>query len=251
MNRTLIRADVRRFLRSPDALFFTIVIPTLMYIIFGGSAEYGDNPIGHGNINMVVLINMSVYALSQAAVGYTGTTAIDQLQGWGRQLALTPLTATSRLLNQVIAAFLISTITLVCLQVVGVAMGAQIPVLRFIAFCTLSYLTVALFACYGIAVVNTFKAETSISIASGLLVLLAFAGNLFAPLSGTLLTISRFTPLWGLGELARYPLTEGLMYDSSGIPASTPLWYALVNVAAWLLIFVVWARLSVRRANER
>lgn len=45
MNATLIRSDVRRFLRAPEALFFTIGLPILMYIIFGGTAEYGEMPI--------------------------------------------------------------------------------------------------------------------------------------------------------------------------------------------------------------
>lgn len=57
--------------------------------------------------------------------------------------------------------------------------------------------------------------------------------------------------MWGLGELARYPITEGVFYDSHGTLFSTPLWYALINVAAWLIFFAITALLSVRRGQER
>ncbi|WP_216381850.1 ABC transporter permease [Arcanobacterium phocae] len=251
MNATLIRSDVLRFLRAPEALFFTIGLPILMYIIFGGTAEYGEMPIGHGNINMAVLINMSIYAVAQAAVGYTGTAAVDRLQGWGRQLALTPLTAGNIIVNRILSAFLISTITFASLLIVGIPMGAQLPTLRLLAVWGISYLSVLLFACYGLAVAYSFKAETAVSISSGLLVLFSFAGNLFAPLSGTLLSVARFTPMWGVGELARYPLTEGQMYDANGALYSTPIWYALANIVAWLAIFSVFAVLAARRNQER
>ena len=39
--------------------------------------------------------------------------------------------------------------------------------------------------------------------------ILAFLGNIFFPLSGVMLTIAKFTPLYGYVALARYPLTEG------------------------------------------
>lgn len=222
-----------------------------MYIIFGGSAQYGDIPIGHVTVNAVVLINMSIYAVAQAAVGYTGTIAIDRIQGWGRQLALTPLSADKLLFIRIMSAFLISTITFGALQMAGIAMSANVPPLRLLSVWIISYLAVVLFASYGLAVVNTFKAETATSISAGFLVLFAFAGNLFAPLSGTLLTVARFTPMWGIGELARYPLTSGQMYDASGVIYTTPIWYALLNISAWLAIFVILARLAGPRSNQR
>ncbi|ADH93289.1 ABC transporter permease [Arcanobacterium haemolyticum] len=251
MSFTLIKMDTLRYLRAPDSIFFTIALPIIMYILFGGTAEYGSIPIGHATINSVVLINMSVYAAAVAAVGYTGTAAVERLQGWGRQLALTPLTNRKIIANRVIASLLIATITLIALHGVGKIMNADMPLLRLGATFALTYLGVAMFALYGITIAHVFRAENAVGIAAGLLVMFAFAGNLFTPLSGGFLTFSRFTPMWGLGELARYPITEGVFYDSHGTLFSTPLWYALINVAAWLIFFAITALLSVRRGQER
>jgi ABC-2 type transport system permease protein len=79
------------------------------------------------------------------------------------------------------------------------------------------------------------------------MVIFAFLGNLFIPLSGALLTFAKFTPLYGYAALARYPLTEGYLPDGS----RDPLWLPIVNVLAWLAVFGVSAVLLVRRGRER
>ena len=38
---------------------------------------------------------------------------------------------------------------------------------------------------------------------------MAFLGNVFTPMSGFMLDLGRFTPLYGYAALARFPLTDG------------------------------------------
>ena len=64
------------------------------------------------------------------------------------------------------------------------------------------------FALYGLVFGLYFKSETAASVSSGILVILAFLGNLFVPLSGLMLTI-KLTPMYGYAALARYPLVRG------------------------------------------
>ena len=42
-----------------------------------------------------------------------------------------------------------------------------------------------------------------------MIVVLAFLGNVFTPMSGFMLDLGRFTPLYGYVALARFPLTDG------------------------------------------
>ena len=58
-----------------------------------------------------------------------------------------------------------------------------------------------------------FRSDNSVGIASGLIVIMAFLGNVFTPMSGLILDIGRFTPLYGYAALARYPLTDGWIPD--------------------------------------
>src|SRR5699024_734787 len=108
------------------------------------------------------------------------------------------------------------------------------------------------FALYGLAAGLAFSSEAAVSAASGLLVILAFLGNVFFPLSGAMLTVAKFTPLYGYIALARYPITDGLLISTVGPGEGTEaLWIPVLNLAVWAVIFAVAAVLLVRRGRER
>ena len=72
------------------------------------------------------------------------------------------------------------------------------------------------------------------------------------PLSGTLLDIARFTPLYGYVSLARRPITEGYVMTQQGtMPEVEPLWISVTNLVVWGVIFAVVAVLLVRRSRGR
>ena len=77
----------------------------------------------------------------------------------------------------------------------------------------------ALFAIYGLAICLVFRGENAAGIASGLIVVMAFLGNVFTPMDGLMLDIGRFTPLYGYAALARYPLSEGWLPSRRARPA--------------------------------
>ena len=79
----------------------------------------------------------------------------------------------------------------------------------------------------------------------------AFLGNIFIPLSGVMLTIAKFTPLYGIVSLARYPLTEGYSVDMDGNLSHEALWVPLVNVGVWTLILALLTVYLVRRGRDR
>jgi ABC-2 type transport system permease protein len=52
--------------------------------------------------------------------------------------------------------------------------------------------------------------------------------------------LAKWTPVYGLGEIARLPLLGG-----------TVEWAAIVNVVAWLILFSAGAALMFRRDTKR
>ena len=79
-----------------------------------------------------------------------------------------------------------------------------------------------------------------------------FLGNVFVPLSGWMLVLAKFTPLYGIAALARRPLSEGYSVEmNSGDLVAEPLWQVLANVGVWLTIFAVASVLLVRKGRER
>ena len=111
----------------------------------------------------------------------------------------------------------------------------------------------AMFSFFGLLAGLLFRSEGAVGAASGSLVILAFLGNLFFPLEGVLLDIARFTPLYGLVALARYPLTDGYLASLTGTgePPHDELWVPILNIGAWAIVFVVATILISRRGRAR
>jgi ABC-2 type transport system permease protein len=106
----------------------------------------------------------------------------------------------------------------------------------------------AVFAVYGLAVCLVFKGENAAGIASGLIVVMAFLGNVFTPMDGPMLQIGHLTPLYGYAGLARYPISEGHLPNDAG---HDQVWMLMANVVTWTVIFAALAVWGLRRRRER
>jgi ABC-2 type transport system permease protein len=136
---------------------------------------------------------------------------------------------------------------LVLLSVVGMATGASAPAGEWISCLVLGWLGSGLFAAFGLAVGSAVRSDAATQVLGGVLTLLAFAGNLFVPLKGAMLTCSMFTPMFGVSTLASYPFTGGdTVYDEH-----IPLWVCLLSVVAWGMVFGLAAVHYYRRSTVR
>jgi ABC-2 type transporter len=87
-------------------------------------------------------------------------------------------------------------------------------------------------------------------VASGTVVFLAFLGNMFMPLTGAMLDIARFTPMYGYVSLVRYPQVEGEIQQTDPLQTDS-IWLLIANYLAWLLVFSGLAVLGQRRSRKR
>lgn len=252
MSVTFLALEVKRILRDWASLFFIVLLPAFFYLIFGAGQDFSDEAVGNGNVAMYIMIAMAGYGAATATTSIGGRAAVERLQGWGRQLGLTPLRDGSFVAIKTLLALLIALVPIALTFVLGVLTGAQASTSAWLLSALALAVGAVLWSLYGLCAGLAFPSEAAVGAASGVLVILAFLGNIFMPLSGTLLTISKFTPLYGYVALARYPLTEGVVVTSDGATgAHEPLWIPVTNVAVWTLIFAVIARLLVRRGRSR
>src|SRR5690625_163060 len=252
MNLTYLRLELRRILRDVASLFFIVVLPAFLYIIFGASQAYGGEMIVGGNVTMYIMTSMAAYAAVTASTGVGGIVAIERVQGWGRQLGLTPMSDSQYVGVKMTVAFLISLVPIGSIYLIGRLTGAEGTAQAWWVSALVVVGGSLVFALYGLAAGLAFSSEAAVSAASGLLVILAFLGNVFFPLSGAMLTIAKFTPLYGYIALARYPITDGLLISSDGgTQGQEALWVPLLNLGAWAAIFAIAAVLLVRRGRER
>lgn len=252
MNGTYYRMELLRTVRDFLGLFFTAVLPAFLYVIFGASQSFSQDPAGNGNVAMYIMISMAAYGAVTATTSIGGMAAVERMQGWGRQLGITPIQDSQYVLVKATLGLTIAAIPVALIYALGYLTGAEATGRVWAISALVVLLGAALFSLYGLVFGLAFKTEGAVSAASGSLVILAFLGNLFFPLSGVMLTIAKLTPLYGIVALARYPLTEGWLVSTDGSPpVQEPLWIPIVNVAVWLLILATLATVLVRRGRGR
>lgn len=252
MNRTYYALEMKRILRDPVTLFFIAGLPAFMYVLFGTAQEWGDFSYGLGNVNMSVMIAMAAYGAVTATAGIGGMAAVERMQGWGRQLGLTPMPDRTFVATKALVAATVAALPVAFIYGLGLALGAAAPAWVWLATAAIIMAGAVTFALYGLSFGLGFRSEAAVSAGSASLVVLGFLGNVFMPLSGAMLTFAKFTPMYGYVTLAKYPMTEGTTYDmASGELIAEPLWQPLANMVAWTVILAVIALLLVRRGRGR
>ena len=241
---TYARLDLRRQLRDKFGMFFIIGLPTFMFLVFGIG---DDERVGSGNVAMYVMISMACYGAVTATTGIAGSAATEQVMGWGRQLGLTPMRPLAFVAAKAGIAMVVALMPIALIFAIGAATGARGDWSDWTLAALIVWLGSALFAIYGLAMSLVFRGPNATGIASGMIVIMAFLGNVFTPMSGLLLDIGRLTPLYGYAALARFPLTEGHLPTDG----RDPLWLPVANVLAWTIVFSLLALWGVRRSRAR
>ncbi|GGK78403.1 ABC transporter [Ornithinimicrobium pekingense] len=251
MNVTYAGIELRRVLRDYVSMFFIALLPAFFYVVFGAAQDFSAQRAGNGNVAMYIMISMAAYGAVTATTGVGGMAAVERAQGWGRQLGLTPLADHAYVAVKAFVAVVVAAVPIALIYLVGVLTGAEGEVLAWVLSALVVLLGASVFALYGLVMGLAFRTEAAVSAASGVLVIMGFLGNIFVPLSGTMLAIARFTPLYGYAALARYPVTEGTVPTTDGTLLQEPLWYALANVGVWLTVLALLATWLVRRGRDR
>lgn len=251
MSLTYLLYDLRRPLRGVTNMFFIAVLPATLYVIFGVVQGWSNESVGHGNVSSYIMVSMAAYGAITATTSIAGAAAVERMQGWGRQLAMTPMGTTNYSVTKIIVAVVVAVVPVVLVYAVGFFTSAEIEdVWRWFVTATLILAGSIIFAAYGLAAGLLFRSDGAVSAASGLLVVLAFFGNVFMPLNDSLLGIARFTPMYGIVGLARYPITDGQVATVDGIHQDS-IWLLLTNVSVWALIFAAIVVLAARKATAR
>ena len=251
---TYLWLDLFRSLREPANLFFVITFPMAMYLVFGRlNASAGDyGPHAHGNVSASVMLAMASFSACLGATSASAAAAVEQSAGWGRQMAITGQGLRGYLVVKTGTAVGTAALPVTVVLTAGALTDSSMEGWAWAASPLICLIGVLPFVLWGLAAGMWLPSSASIGIATSLVSLFAFIGNTFMPLNHTLLTISRFTPMYGATALARWPLGEGWTYvpdRQAGI--QDPLWMPLANLVVWTLIFGLLVIGARRRATRR
>ena len=251
---TYLWLDLYRSLREPANLFFVVAFPVAMYLVFGRlNASAGDyGPHAHGNVSASVMLAMASFSACLGATSASAAAAVEQSAGWGRQMAVTSRGLRGYLVVKTGTAVGTAALPVVVVLTAGALTDSQMEGWVWATSPLICLIGVLPFVLWGLAAGMWLPSSASIGIATSLVSLFAFIGNAFMPLNHTLMTISRFTPMYGSTALARWPLGEGWTYvpdQPTGI--QDPMWMPLANLVAWTLIFGLLVIGARRRVTGR
>jgi ABC-2 type transport system permease protein len=229
-------------LRNRRTIIFALVFPTAMFFVFG-SGDQGAEKVGDGNVSAYVMVSMALYGGALIAASTGAGVAVERALGWSRQLRLTPLNPGVYIVIKALVALAMGAVAIAAVNVVGAIKGTpQMPTHTWIWCGLLTLVCVMTFAALGVFVGYIVPGENAMQILGPGLALLSFLGGLFIPLdqySEVVRNIAYWTPMYGVAEVARAPLTHELP------------WYAVVNALGWLAIFVAGAAWRMSKDTAR
>ncbi|OKL54622.1 hypothetical protein BSZ39_03215 [Bowdeniella nasicola] len=196
--------NLRSALFNPFMLAFSVIMPVLLYLMFGVGKEYTDIQLGRGTMGGQILVQMTFFGAVNALSALGVTVAMERQQGWLRQIAITPLGAGRYALSKVIAGFALAIVIIAMTYLVGFVTGAQLdaPVWLYSA---IAILFVALIASsIGLAAAFFLRSDAAYAATSGVVTLSAFISGIFLPLEempAIFQSIAQFTPFYGLARL--------------------------------------------------
>jgi ABC-2 type transport system permease protein len=241
-NLTVLSIELKRMLRNRRTIIFTLVLPAALLLSFGGQKGW-DDKAGSGNVAAYILVSMALYgaALTSAACG--SMVALERSLGWSRQLRLTPLNPIVYILTKAIVALVMGALAIAAVNAVGVLQGkAEMPTHIWILTPFLTVVCTLTFAALGVFIGYVVPGENAMQILGPGLALMSFLGGVFIPLdqySEVVRHVAYWTPMYGVAEIARAPLTHELP------------WYSVVNAVGWFALFVAGAAWRMSKDTAR
>jgi ABC-2 type transport system permease protein len=240
-NLTFVRLEIRRMLRNRRTAIFTLIMPVVFYFTFGYSSR--GQTVGSANAATYIMVNLATYGAMVATMAGAAMVAVERAQGWSRQLRLTPLRPIAYMCTKVVTAMVLGALSVGVEFIVGAATGRTLPIDQWILCGLAAWLCAFVFAAMGLFIGYLFPSENAMQIMGPILALLALLGGLFVPLSvwgHTFREIARFTPAYGVGEIARAPM-HAEHFD----------WWSVPNILIWGLVFGIGSAILFRRDTKR
>lgn len=238
-NFRAISLEVKRVLRNRRTLMFVIVFPNLFFFLFGlvgGAGRGGARAVAY------VMMSMAVYGAIIATTSGGAAVALERSLGWSRQLRLTPLSPAAYISMKVLVAMVLSAISVTSTFVFGALNGVHLAADVWMLSALSCWAASFVFAAFGLFMGFVSPAENAMQFVGPLLAIMAMFGGIFIPLQAlpqALQNAARYTPMFGVGVLARAPLTGNITA------------WAVGSVVFWTLLFGAGAVALFRRDTGR
>jgi ABC-2 type transport system permease protein len=211
MNLDYLKFDILRTLRNRRVVIFAILMPVILFAIFGLTIPKDANESGISAI-AYVMVSMAIFGSMSAAMSSGGAIAAERDGGWNRTLRLTPLKPQAYVISKVILSLLLAVPPLVVVFLFGMTVGqVHLSASQWISVGLVSWLGALPFAAIGLVIGYVAKPDSVQPITGLSTMLIAAFGGLWLPVDSmpsVMKHIAQLTPAYWTGQSSRSALSQ-------------------------------------------
>ncbi|HEV7628997.1 MAG TPA: ABC transporter permease [Streptomyces sp.] len=205
---TLIKLEIRRALRNRKFLFFSVIYPSVLYLIIAGSADNSRLPGMKINMALYYMVAMAAFgAMTAVLLGNSEKIAKEREQGWVRQLRLTSLPGRGYVMAKVAAAATVSLPSiLLVLLVAAFVKDVRLDVWQWTVIALCTWAGSFVFAALGVAIGYLASGDAVRPVTMIFYFVLAMLGGLWMPLTmlpSWVSDVSKWLPTYAYAALGR------------------------------------------------
>jgi len=174
-----LRTELRLMLRNGEQLLLTIVIPSLILVVFA-TTKVADIP--KPRVDFLMPGVMALAVMSTAFTGQAIATGFERRYGVLRRLATTPMPTSAMFAAKTLAVLMVEIVQIALLAVIALALGWSphgnvAPILGVLALGT------AAFSGLGLLLAGLLRAEATLAVANLIYLALLVVGGVAFPIS--------------------------------------------------------------------
>lgn len=253
---TQVRSEVVRYRRLPEYFIGVVVLPILLFAMFGLPAAGNRLPDGT-TVTAMLFVSFSCYGVvSQALFSFGAELATERQKGWLRRLRATPMPMwlyfTGKLALNVV--FILAIV--IGMAALAVTAGsAELDPAALLATMGVLVLGTVAFSPMGAAIAYWVRPKAATTIVNLVFLPLAFLSGFFFSLSAlpqVLQDIAPFLPTYHFGQLAWAAMSPSEIDRLAfGLPQATDLTVSAAVVIGWFVLCSLLAAVGYRRELER
>lgn len=194
---------------NPFNLGFALLMPILMYMMFGANQPYSAHPAGNGNVAAQILVSMTLFGVLLTTASFAANVSLERIQGVSRLYALTPLSASAQLVGRMVGILGVALVVILLTFTVGLFTGASMDLSAWVMSAAMILVVSAVAVACGFGFGYAVRSDGAFAAVSAVIVLSAFGAGMTIPLEQMgrfFQDLAPWTPLWGASQLALLPM---------------------------------------------
>ncbi|GAA5189449.1 ABC transporter permease [Rugosimonospora acidiphila] len=232
--------ELRRLVREPRLLIFTVFMPVISYVVFTGVGDMSGSTEGV-SLATAMTVGVAGYGAMTGVLSVGGGVSNERVSGWLRQLRLTPLPPMKVVVVKGVLATLIAIPSVLAVCLTGhLQHHVDLPAGRWLAVVAVLWLGTIPFALLGLAIGYSLPPQIAQPASFLTFFMLSIVGGLLVPVA--------VLPRWLRHIAVALPSNRYAELGWRAAGGHLPTMMGGAVLAGWTLLFAVLAAAAYRRS---